>query len=99
MIAVFPRMTKCTFRKYGASGTIEYHDATCVLALNILNEKIFIFLWFWLIVLAVCTGLALVYSSLIIVLPSAREAILKKRFRFGSPAGVSSLIRKTQVSL
>lgn len=46
-IEVFPRVTKCTFHKFGASGTIQKHDALCVLALNILNEKIFIFLWFW----------------------------------------------------
>lgn len=97
MIAIFPRVTKCTFQKFGQSGSIQTHDAICILALNILNEKIFIFLWFWLIVLAVLTGLALVYSSLIILMPAAREAILKKRFRFGSPAGVASVIRKTQV--
>lgn len=45
MVAVFPRLTKCTFHKYGSSGSIQKHDALCVLALNILNEKIYIFLW------------------------------------------------------
>lgn len=43
---IFPRVTKCTFHKYGASGSIQKHDALCVLALNILNEKIYIFLWY-----------------------------------------------------
>lgn len=99
MITVFPRITKCTFQKYGPSGTIETHDAICVLALNILNEKIFVFLWFWFIMLAVFSGLTLIYSALIILIPGTREIILKKRFRFGSPAGVSSLTRKTQVRL
>lgn len=45
MIEIFPRVTKCTFHKYGPTGTIQQHDALCVLALNILNEKIYIFLW------------------------------------------------------
>lgn len=45
MVIVFPRVTKCTFHKFGPSGTIQHHDALCVLALNILNEKIYIFLW------------------------------------------------------
>lgn len=45
MVAIFPRVTKCTFHKYGPSGTIQRHDTLCVLALNILNEKIYIFLW------------------------------------------------------
>ncbi|XP_028027371.1 innexin inx3 [Bombyx mandarina] len=97
MIEVFPRITKCTFHKFGASGTIQKHDALCVLALNILNEKIFIFLWFWFIILSVVSGLALVYSAAVCLLPSTRETILKRRFRFGTPNGVEALVRKTQV--
>ncbi|XP_066601012.1 innexin inx3 isoform X1 [Prorops nasuta] len=97
MIEVFPRVTKCTFHKYGASGTIQKFDALCVLALNILNEKIYIFLWFWFIILAVLSGIALLYSMAVVLLPSTRETILKRRFKFGTPAGVNALIRKTQV--
>lgn len=99
MVEVFPRVTKCTFHKFGASGTIQKFDALCVLALNVINEKIYIFLWFWFIVLAVLSSLALVYSAAVVLMPSTRETILKKRFKFGSPAIVSALIRKTQVSL
>lgn len=97
MIEVFPRVTKCTFHKFGASGTIQKLDALCVLALNILNEKIYIFLWFWFIILAIMSGLAMLYSTAIVLMPSTRETILKKRFKFGTPATVSALIRKTQV--
>ncbi|KAF2349606.1 Innexin [Trinorchestia longiramus] len=61
MEVVFPKVTKCTFHKYGTSGTIETHDGLCVLPLNILNEKIYIILWFWLIVLATISGVGLVY--------------------------------------
>lgn len=97
MIKVFPRITKCSFHKYGASGSIQEHDAMCVLALNILNEKIYIFLWFWFIILAVLSGLALVYSTAVVLLPTTRETILRRRFRFGTPQGVDAIIRKTQV--
>ena len=34
-VYIFPRMTKCTFNKFGTSGEIEKHDAMCVLPLNI----------------------------------------------------------------
>ena len=47
MIYIFPRMTKCTFHKFGPSGEVEKHDALCILPLNIVNEKIYIFIWFW----------------------------------------------------
>ena len=55
MSRVFPRVTKCRFEKYGGSGTIQNFDALCVLGMNIINEKIFIFLWFWYIMLAIVT--------------------------------------------
>ncbi|CAG9773051.1 unnamed protein product [Ceutorhynchus assimilis] len=97
MVAVFPRVTKCTFHKFGPSGSIQRHDALCILALNILNEKIYIFLWFWFIILAILSGLAMVYSVAVILLPSTRETILKRRFRFGAPNAVDTIIRKTQV--
>jgi hypothetical protein len=45
MAKVFPKVTKCTFFKYGPSGTVEKKDGLCVLPLNIINEKIYIFIW------------------------------------------------------
>merc|ERR1712037_383299 len=42
MAAVFPKVTKCTFHKYGPSGTVEKKDGLCVLPVNIINEKTFI---------------------------------------------------------
>merc|ERR1711997_1423616 len=52
MAEVFPKVTKCTFNKYGPSGTIEKKDGLCVLPQNIINEKTFIFIWYWLVFLA-----------------------------------------------
>ena len=43
---IFPKMTKCTLEMYGPSGTIVNYDGLCVLPVNILNEKIFLLLWF-----------------------------------------------------
>ena len=34
------QVTKCTFHKYGPSGTVTRHDGLCILALNIINEKV-----------------------------------------------------------
>ena len=31
MSRVFPRVTKCTFRKFGPSGTIQRHDAQVII--------------------------------------------------------------------
>ena len=59
MNRVFPKLTKCPFHKYGPSGTIERQDGLCLLAMNIINEKIYVFLWFWFIGLTVWTAVHL----------------------------------------
>lgn len=61
MVYVFPRMTKCIFHKYGASGSIQKHDSLCLLPLNIVNEKTYIFIWFWYIILLVMLFALLIY--------------------------------------
>merc|ERR1712088_955175 len=69
MAVVFPKVTKCTFHKYGPSGTVQLHDGLCVLPTNIINEKIYIFLWLWLVSLAVVTGAFLIYRVEVILEP------------------------------
>ncbi|XP_011299504.1 innexin inx7 [Fopius arisanus] len=67
---VFPKVTKCTFHRYGPSGSVEQLDALCVMALNIVNEKIYVFLWFWYIILAVLSGIAIFWRIAALLLYS-----------------------------
>jgi len=76
MYQIFPRVTKCKFFKYGPSGTVQKHDALCVLALNIINEKIYVMLWFWFIILAIVSALALLYRVVTVFSPTCRSRIL-----------------------
>jgi hypothetical protein len=73
MIEVFPRITKCQFHKYGPSGTLQRHDIMCVLALNIINEKIYVMLWFWLITVALITSIYLISVLVVICVPAMRK--------------------------
>ncbi|XP_012251056.2 innexin inx7 [Athalia rosae] len=82
---VFPKMTKCTFHKYGQSGSIQQHDALCVMALNVVNEKIYTFLWFWLIILAVITGVNLVWRILTMLLHARSKRFNKLVFGMACP--------------
>ena len=79
MNVVFPKMTKCTFHKYGPSGTITRHDGLCILALNIINEKIYVFLWFWFVSVAMISALAILYRVLIFLVPSMRVTVIMGR--------------------
>ena len=59
------QVTKCTFHKFGPSGTVQKFDGLCVLPLNIINEKIYVFLWFWFVILAIVTGIQVLELLLI----------------------------------
>lgn len=81
MIKVFPRMSKCTFYRYGSSGDVQKHDAMCLIPINIMNEKIYIFLWFWFLILAILSGLEILYRVLVFAVPKFRYYILYSKCR------------------
>lgn len=81
---VFPSITKCTFRKYGYSGDIEAFDALCLLPLNVFNEKIYLALWFWFVILMVITSFIILYRILIMLLPKWRANFLVTRCTFST---------------
>lgn len=82
---VFPKVTKCTFHKYGPSGTIQAHDGLCVMALNIINEKIFVFLWFWYLILGCMTLAGLMWRILTLVFHSRSYYFNKTLFAMHCP--------------
>lgn len=94
---LFPKVTKCIFHKFGHSGTIEKLDAMCVLALNIINEKIYVFLWFWFIILAIISILAFLWDLLTISFGFLRKREL--RLMAGVPVRkeLNSIANKLQI--
>jgi hypothetical protein len=91
MALVFPKVTKCTFHKFGPSGTVELFDGLCILPLNIINEKIYIFLWFWFIVVSILTGLALIYRITVILIPKLRQTLLGLRAKNVDPYKIQEI--------
>lgn len=95
MVRVFPRMTKCTFHRFGSSGDIQRYDALCILPLNIINEKIYIIMWFWFVFLAIVSGLWLVYRFLTFTQPKFRYQILYRRARLARPESIKHVLGGT----
>lgn len=84
MVRVFPRLTKCTFHRYGSSGDVQKHDAMCILPINIINEKIYIFLWFWFYMLGTVTFFSLIWRLSTYSFRGARLFVFKQRAKFCS---------------
>jgi len=96
MSRVFPKVTKCTFHKFGPSGTVERFDGLCVLPLNIINEKIYVFLWFWFILVSVVSGFQVIYRLVTLTVPTSREMLLRTRSRLSHQYQVESICRKAR---
>ncbi|KAG7178197.1 innexin inx2-like [Homarus americanus] len=96
MDEVFPKVAKCTFTKFGASATREKFDGLCVLPLNVVSEKIFIFLWFWFIIVAVFSAVGLVYRSITFV-PAVRRILLRVRSRLSTGDTVEYIADKCAI--
>lgn len=69
MQEVFPRMAKCSFNVFGPSGSVESRDIMCLLPTNIANEKIYLMLWFWFLILATLGMLWLIVRAVTFVKP------------------------------
>ena len=97
MVRIFPRMTKCIFYKGGPSLNIEHHDALCILPLNAVNEKIYIFLWFWFLILTCLSTLTLMYRAVVVISPRIRGFLLGTRYRLISPEVIQTLVKKSRL--
>lgn len=97
MARIFPKVTKCSFRKYGPSGSVQFLDGLCLLPLNIINEKVYIFLWFWFVVLSLLSVFSIIYRMQILCIPKLRNVTLSMRIGFSSRIAVNKLLSKCYV--
>ena len=70
---VFPRLVKCTFYKYGYSSSPQLINGVCVLPINLANERVYCFLWFWYFFLTCLTAVGVLTRLLTIICRSARR--------------------------
>ncbi|CAL8083682.1 unnamed protein product [Orchesella dallaii] len=81
MSRIFPKVAQCTFKTFGHGGRVSEFHSVCVLPVNILNEKIFIVLWFWYFCLAVISAFSIIFRIMTILLPPLRVWLLKRSCR------------------
>lgn len=73
----FPRETLCDF-KVRQMQNVHSYTVQCVLPINMWTEKVFLVLWYWLVVLILVNLYNYQYSFRKLLLPSSRWAFVKK---------------------
>ncbi|KAH8235549.1 hypothetical protein KR032_002470 [Drosophila birchii] len=95
--SVFPKIAKCEVLKFGASGTATIMDNLCILPLNILNEKIFVFLWAWFLLMALMSGLNLLCRLATMLSSYLREQMIRSQLRLMSMRHVQRALRNLTI--
>ncbi|BFG01312.1 innexin inx5 [Drosophila madeirensis] len=90
---VFPKISKCEVLKYGPSGTVNVMDNLCILPLNILNEKIFVFLWCWFLFIAIISGVNILCRLVMLTNKSLREKMIRSQLSFMTKRHVQRALR------
>lgn len=79
MCNVFPTIVSCDIKYVSASKQIQKINGLCILSQNIINEKVFLVLWFWYVILMVVTSIFFIYRIATIVMPSVRVSVLTNK--------------------
>src|SRR6218665_3686208 len=57
------------------------YDSMCILPINIVNEKIYVFLWFWFYAIAIISAIAILYRLLTLFNPALRVSVTQSKAR------------------
>jgi len=82
MCSVFPTVTSCNIPNVGAAGGEQMHNGLCVLTQNIINEKIYLVLWFWYAFLGPVSVLFVFYRLFTILFSGVRFSLLYRTVSF-----------------
>ncbi|KAI4499985.1 hypothetical protein M0802_004855 [Mischocyttarus mexicanus] len=93
MTRLFPKVTKCMMHTFGSAGSTQIHDALCVLSLNVMNEKVFFFLWFWLTFLTIIGFFAISYRIIVFSQARVRVYLLRASMRTLAHAKANTIVR------
>merc|ERR1712008_446333 len=79
MCNAFPTKVSCNIKTGSASGVGKETNAFCILAQNIINEKIYLFLWFWFVLMFVVSALQFIFEIAMVAIPSFRSFVIARQ--------------------
>ncbi|KAI6239027.1 Innexin [Aphelenchoides fujianensis] len=75
---LFPRISMCDFEIRGMADVVERHTVQCVLMANMINEKIFVAVWWWLSVLMTLGAMNLFHWLFILMIPKQQVDFIQE---------------------
>lgn len=94
---LFPMRTICTFERYGLTGAKEELEGICYLTHNLLNEKIYGFLWFWMHFVAAISILVIIYRTATLCICSYRCFMLRVLSHPNDADEIREVYKKLQI--
>jgi len=76
MCNLFPTVVSCDMKTVGATGNTQSWNGLCVLSQNIINQWIFLVLYFWYVLLFTLSAIYVLYRITTIALPQLRAVVL-----------------------
>jgi hypothetical protein len=82
MCNVFPTKVSCTINTVSPGGAIQSVNGLCLLAQNIVNEKVFLILYFWYVFLFIVMGFYAIARIITILVPQVSKIFLPAQFNY-----------------
>ena len=77
--STFPTVVRCDYQDVGAAGGKQNHDGLCILSQNIINQKVYLVLWFWYNLLFIISSAHLMFRVSTMFLQPLQRVLLEMR--------------------
>merc|ERR1712086_795005 len=78
MCNAFPTVASCDLKRYGTGAKKENINGFCILSQNIINQKMYLVLWFWYILIVSCGIVQLLKEAVILAVPAFRNRLITR---------------------
>ena len=84
----------CEMSFFGNSGEVQNASGMCNLPINIINEKIYLIIWVWFLVMIIVTVLVMLAQLCLLLAPLLRQMTLQRTSKSIPVQNVKRLIRR-----